>query len=208
MFARQEEVILYAEVHYDCELVEYKFVAFEVKDPNGTTIVYRTNATDQNGIATTSFRLDSNATFGTYFVIATVEVSGKTAYDTLTFDVGLIIELIKIETVDQYGNPTDIFARGEQVYFNLTLKNIALLSKVVTLTVVLYDEKHVPIGQVVLHDLVISPGPAKTFLFNTKIPKWAFIGSGMAFANAYTDLPHLGGVPWCPEKSTTFVIVI
>jgi len=207
MFARQEEVILYAEVHYDCEPVEYKFVAFEVRDPNGTTIIYRTNATDQNGIATTRFRLASNATFGTYFAMATVEISGKTAYDTLTFKVGWIIELIEIKTVDQYGNPTDTFARSEQIYFNLTGKNVALASKVATFAITIYDERNVPIGQVILHNCVLTPGSAKTFLFNIKIPQWAFIGSGAAFANAYTNLPYLGGVPWCPEKSTMFVIV-
>jgi len=207
MFARQEEVILYAEVHYDCEPVEYKFVAFEVRDPNGTVIIYRTNATDENGIATTRFRLASNATFGTYFAIATVDISNKTAYDTLTFKVGWIVELIGIETVDQYGNAADIFARGEQIYFNLTAKNMALISKAATFTITIYDECNVPIGQVILHNCVLTPGPAKTFLFNTKIPRWASIGSAVVFANVYTDLPYLGGVPLYPEKSTTFVIV-
>jgi len=207
MFARQEEVILYAEVHYDCEPVEYKFVAFEVRDPNGTTIIYRTNATDENGIAMTRFRLASNATFGTYFAMATVEISGKTAYDTLTFKVGWIVELIGIKTVDQYGNAADTFARGEQIYFNLTAKNVALVSKTATFTVTIYDENNVPIGQVILHNCVLTPGPAKTFLFNTKIPRWAFVGSGVAFANAYTDLPYLGGVPWYPEQSTIFLII-
>jgi len=207
MFALQEEVILYAEVHYDCERVEYKFVAFEVRDPNGTTIIYRTNATDQNGIATTSFRLASNATFGTYFAMATVEISGKTAYDTLTFKVGWIIELIEIRTVDQYGNPTDTYARGEQIHFNLTAKNVALVSKAATFTVAIYDEHNVPIGQIILHNCILTPGSAKTFLFDIKIPRWASVGSGAAFADAYTDLPYLGGVPWCPEKSTTFLIV-
>jgi len=207
MFARQEEVILYAEVHYDCEPVEYKFVAFEVKDPNGTTIIYRTNATDENGIATTRFRLASNATFGTYFAIATVDISNKTAYDTLTFKVGWIVELTGIETVDQYGNAADIFARGEQIYFNLTAKNMALVSKTATFTVTIYDECNVPIGQVILHNCVLTPGPAKTFLFNMKIPRWASVGSGVAFANVYTDLPYLGGVPWYHEQSTVFLIV-
>jgi hypothetical protein len=207
MFARQEEVILYAETHYDCQPIEYKLVAFEVTDPNGTTIIYRTNATDENGIATTRFRLASNATFGTYFAIATVEISGKTAYDTLTFEVGWIIELIEIKTVDQYGNAADIFARGEQIYFNLTAKNMALVSKIATFTVTIYDEHNVPIGLIILHNCVLTPGPAKTFLFNTKIPQWAFIGSGAAFANAYTNLPYLGGVPWYPEQSTMFLIV-
>jgi hypothetical protein len=125
----------------------------------------------------------------------------------LTFKVGWIIELIEIKTVDQYGNPTDTFARSEQIYFNLTVKNMALVSKVATFAITIHDEHNVPIGQVILHNCVLTPGPAKTFLFNTKIPRWASVGSGAAFANAYTNLPYLGGVPWYPEQSTIFAIV-
>ena len=207
MFARQEEVILYAETHYNCEPVEYKFVVFEVIDPSGKTLIDRTNATDQYGIATTRFRLASNATFGTYTVLARVEILGKTANDTLAFKVGWIIEIMKVETIDQYGNPKSNFARGEEVYFNLTVKNMALVPKVITLTVVVYDEQGVPIGQVVLHDWVIPSGPAKIFIVSLQVPQWACVGVCGVFANAYTNLPQLHGVPYCPEISTIFQII-
>jgi len=205
-FAPQEEVILYAEAHYDCELVENKFVVFEVRDPSGETLIDRTNSTNQYGIATTRFRLASNATFGTYAVLAMVEILGKTASDTLAFNVSWIIKIMKVETVDQYGNPKNNFARDEHVYFNLATKNMALVPKIITFTVVIYDEQNVPIGQVVLHDWVIPPGTSQFFIINLQIPKWAYIGVATVYANAYTNLPTTGGVPYCPEASKEFLI--
>ena len=206
-FAPQEEVILYAEAHYDCEPIEYKFVVFEVTDPDVGVLIDRSGATNEYGVATTSFRLASNATFGTYKVLATVSVSDKTASDTLTFKVGWIIEIIKVETVSQYGDPKNTFTRGEHVYFNLTAKNIAFVSKIATFTIAAYDEQDVPVGQVVLHDWMIPPGTSKIFIIDLQIPKWVYIGVSTIYTNAYTDLPHLGGTPYCPEISASFQIV-
>ena len=205
-FAPQEEVILYAEVHYNCEPVEYKFVAFEVRDPNGEMLIGRSNVTNQYGIATTRFRLASNATFGIYTVLATVEVAEKTANDTLTFEVGWIIEIMKVETVNATGAAKTNFARGEHMYFNLTAKNIAFVSKTATFTLVTYDEQGVPIGHVVLHNWVISPGTSQFYIIDLQIPKWAYIGVAAVYANAYTNLPTTGGVPYCPEISITLLV--
>jgi PKD repeat protein len=205
-FAPQEEVILYAEVHYNCEPVEYKLVAFEVTDPAGETIIYRSNVTDEYGIATTRFRLASNATFGTYSVLAIVEVLGQHTYDTLSFKVGWIIEITKVETMDQYGNPKNNFTRGEHIYFNITVQNIAFTSKEATIIVVVYDECGVPIGLVTLQNWVIGPGRTEIFIIDLQIPKWAYIGVAAVYANAYTNLPTTGGVPYCPEASIEFLI--
>ena len=205
-FAPQEEVILYAEVHYNCEPVEGKLVAFEVKDPAGETIIYRSNTTDEYGIATTRFRLASNATFGIYNVLAIVEVLGQTASDTLTFRVGWIIEIIKVETVNATGAAKTNFVKGEHICFNLTAKNIACTSKIATFTIVAYDEQGVPIGYAVLHNWVIPPGTSQFFIIDLQIPKWAYIGVATVYANAYTNLPTTGGVPYCPEASKEFLI--
>lgn len=207
MFARQEEVILYAEAHYDCEPIEYKFVVFEVTDPSGEMLIDRTNATDQYGIATTRFRLASNATFGTYIVLARVEILGKIANDTLTFNVGWIVEITNVETVDQYGNPKNNFARGEHIYFNLTAKNNALVPKITTFTANVYDEQHVPIGHFVFHGWMIPPNTSKILIICLQIPKWAYLGIATMYANAYTNLPVAGGVSYCPEVFVMFMIV-
>jgi len=205
-FAPQEEVILYGEVHYDCEPIANKLVAFEVKGPAGEKIIYRSNLTDEHGIATISFRLASNATFGIYNVFATVEVLGQNTYDTLAFRVGWIIEILMIQTVDQNCNPQTVFKRGEQMYFNVTIHNIAFTSKMATLTIVIYDECGVPIGQVTPQHWSVPPETSVIFIIGLPIPKWAFLGVGNIYVNAYTDLPQFGGTPYCPETSTTFMI--
>ncbi|RLI43690.1 hypothetical protein DRO69_09030 [Candidatus Bathyarchaeota archaeon] len=205
-YAPQEEVILYGEVHYNCEPIEYKFVTFEVKDPIGETIDYRVNATDQYGITMVSFRLASNATFGTYTVFASVEILGKIANDTLTFQVGWIIENLEVITVDETGAIKTSFAKGEHVYFNLTAKNIAFTSRIATFTIVVHDEKGVPVGCVELHGLTINPGTCRIFIISIQIPKWAFVGAASVYANAFTNFPKAGGVPYCPEVSTLFTI--
>jgi hypothetical protein len=205
-FAPQEEVILYGEAHYNCQRIEYKFVAFEVKDPLGQTIAYRMNATDENGIAVTSFRLGSNATFGIYTVYGTVEILGKVANDTLTFRVGWIVEILSVNIVNASGTPQSVFARSEYVCFNITAKNIAFFSKIATFTVVVYDENGVPIGRIVLSGWTIRSGTFVIFLLSIQIPTWAYIGGAVVYTNAYTHLPVTSGVPYCPEVSAIFTI--
>jgi len=205
-FAPQEEVILYGEAHYNCEPIEYKFVTFEVRDPTDKVIAYRVGATDQYGIAMVSFRLASNATFGIYTVFANVEILGEIANDTLSFRVGWIIGNLKVMTLDETGAAETFFARGEHICFNLTAENIAFTHRVVTFTVVAYDECGVPIGCVVLRGFIIRPGASQIFMISVQIPRWAFVGVAFVYANAYTDLPTAGGVPYCPEVSTAFTI--
>ena len=206
-FAPQEEVILYADVHYNCQPVEYKPVGFEVVDPTGETVLARTNMTDGEGIATTTFRLSSNATFGIYTVFATVEVLEENAIDTLSFRVGWIIEITKLQTVNATGKEKTVFAKGEHVHFNLTVKNIAFTSKKATITVVLYDECAVPFGQVTLQNWLIPPGTTQFFIIDLQIPEWAYVGVATIYANAFTELPQLDGTPYCPEISVTLMIV-
>jgi len=205
-FAPQEEVILYGEAHWDCEPVEYKFVTFEVRDPTGKAIDYRVSPTNEYGIANASFRLPSNATFGIYTVFGSVEILGEIGNDTLCFRVGWIIENLELLTLDETGAPKTLFARGEHVYFNLTAKNIAFTPRMAAFTVVVYDVNKVTIGCVIMNDFIVEPGEWQVFIISIEIPLWAFVGTASAYANAYTDLPSAGGVPYCPEVSTAFTI--
>jgi len=205
-FAPQEEVILYGEAHWNCEPIEYKFVTFEVRDPTGKVIEYRVSPTNQYGIANASFRLPSNATFGIYTVFGSVEILGEIGTDTLLFRVGWIIENLELLTVDETGAAKIFFARGEHIYFNLTAKNIAFTTRTATFTVVAYDENRVPIGVVVLHGFIIRPGTSQIFMISIEIPTWAYVGTATAYADAFTDLPTAGGIPYCPEVFTIFTI--
>lgn len=81
-----------------------------------------------------------------------------------------------------------------------------MTDKVATLVVDVYDNCSVSLGQVVLEDERIQPGVKVYFVEDLLIPMWACLGVGKVYANAYTALPTLGGVPWCPGVSTNFLI--
>jgi parallel beta-helix repeat protein len=204
-FSPQSLVILYAEVTYNYEPVENKQVVFTIRDPNGVEIL-RTNNTDANGFTMVSFRLASNATFGLYHVLASVEVSGRIANDTLTFLMGWIIEVINVTTLDQYGAPKDSFIKGDEIYFSVDLKNIAFTTRNATLTVGIYDNVSQIIGATFI-SLEVPPGLHEyNLVFNVKIPVWSAVENASAHICAFTTWPWNGGVAYCPEVSTTFRI--
>lgn len=204
-FAPQSLVILYAEVTYNYEPVENKRVVFTITDPNGVEIS-RTNDTDANGMTWVDFRLASNATFGLYHVLASVEVSGRIANDTLTFLMGWIIEVVNVTTVDQYGSPKSSFAKGDEIYFSVNLKNIAFTSRNTTLTVGIYDNTSQTIGATYLSLEVPSGLHEYNLVFNVRIPLWSVVETASAHICAFTTWPWNGGVAYCPEVQITFRI--
>jgi len=207
-FEHQAEVILYGEVTYNYEPVDYKPVSFRVVDPGGVNFTVRSDFTNASGIAETTFRLPSYEDFGTWTVFAGVEVSGKIANDSLTFQVGWMIEIIKVEAVDQYGVPQNSFVRGDLVYFDMDVKNIAFTSKSAVLTVTLLDDCNQTIGVTDL-SIEVPPGTHEfNLIFNVLIPKWSYVGMATVPSCAFTNWPWIGGVPYCPEKSTWFYIVV
>jgi hypothetical protein len=215
-FAPQDEVILYAYVTYRGDPVPGKIVAFEAHGPLNRyeNLSFITTAvTDDEGIATTSFRIPwpnghpKEAVFGVWNVIAVVDIAEVSVNDTLSFQVGWIIELIKVETVDIYNFSKYAFMKGEDMHFRLTVKNIAMTDKKATLILDVYDNLSISFGQIVLPDEQISPGVTTLFIKDLLIPETASLGEGTVYANAFTALPSLGGIPWCPQVSTTFSIV-
>lgn len=215
-FAPQEEVILYAYVTYNGCPVANKLVAFEVHGPINpleNVSFARTAETDKSGLANVSFRIPwpiENAetiVFGTWSVLANVEIAGERVDDTLTFEVGWIVEIVSIRTVDENLQPQTIFTKGTYVGIELLLRNIARVPKNVTSTFIAYDNLSRPINSSVILDFKVKPGVMHTYCV-LGIPKWAAIGYATVFADAFTALPQLGGVRYCPEVSARFVITV
>lgn len=206
-FALQKIVFLYAEVTFNYDPVANKPVGFTVTDPKGGSVLDRTAYTNDTGIAEINFTLTSDPSlFGNYTAIATVSVSEKNASDTLRFEVGWIIKIISVKTVDQYGNPTSIFVKDKNIYFNIDVKNIAFTPKSIILTITTLDEQNVTIG-VSATQIEVSPGIHEfDLVFSVAIPEWSFVGLAQAVSCAFTDWPWLGGVSNCPEAWASFVI--
>ena len=206
-FVPEEEVILYANVTLNDAPVPDKIVNFYIFEPNATEpFLYRTNTTDENGFTYVAFRLGNTPPFGTYKVVANVEVVQTIAEDTITFRVGWIIEILSIETVNKYGELQTDFRKREAIYFKLVVQNIAFVSKNVTIAVVAYDEKETPIGLADLQ-LKIDPGWSElNTVFSILIPSWSLVGSAEAHASALTDWAWANGIPYCPEAIAGFMV--
>jgi len=210
-FAPQEEVILYAYVTYNDDPVQGKIVSFEVRGPINlveNVSFTRSAVTDAGGVATVSFRIPwpaespEEVVFGVWTVVALVDIAEVAVEDTLTFKVGWIVEILRVETVDVNNSSKTSFVKGEHMHFRLTVKNIAMTDKVATLTLDVYDELEFLLGVVTRENVKIPPGVTVYFIEDLLIPTSAFVGVGVVSANAYSVL----GAPWCPQVATTFLI--
>jgi len=216
-FAPQEEVILYTNLTYQGAAVANKLVAFEISGPvnplNNITF-NRIAMTNASGIATIDFRIPwptenhELIIFGTWKAYASADIAEVRVEDTLTFDVGWIVEIVSLMTVDQNLQPQTKFTRGTCMGVQVVLKNIAMLPKKVTLAISAFDaiKTHI-IG--VINDFEVNPRDTYTYKnCNLQIPDWAAIGDATVNASAYTAPLTEGGVPYCPEVSTTFWIAV
>jgi hypothetical protein len=214
-FQPQELVVLYALVTYNDVPVASKLVGFQVTGPPNifTNITISGSApSDQDGIANFSFRVPwPNANpeaivFGQWFAVATVDIAQQTVVDTLTFQVGWIVELTNIATLDSQLKPKTTFSTQDVVVLNLTVKSIALTPKQGAITIDVKDSLSYPIMHIELDNLVFPPSVSYV---NTSslIPTYAANGTATVTAAPYTALPENGGVLYSPAISTQIQIM-
>jgi hypothetical protein len=86
-----ETVFLTSQVTYGGYPVRNKVVAFQILDPNGTTITMGVVTTDGNGLATMSFRLPQSSSLGQWTAFSTVELDQVVFWDTVNFQVVVYI---------------------------------------------------------------------------------------------------------------------
>jgi hypothetical protein len=214
-FEPQELVILYANVTYNDYPVANKLVSFLVSAPPNPiqNITYpSSNSTDQNGMAQVSFRIPwpsenpETIVFGKWFAIATVDIAEQAVVDTLAFQVGWLIRITNITTLNDQLKPQTRFLRQETIVFNLTVENIAMTAKSGTITVGVQDVASHPIMHIQSANLVFQPGIIYLPI-SSQIPITATIGQASILAAAYTAPPENGGVLYSPAISSAFDII-
>jgi hypothetical protein len=214
MFQPQELVVLYANVTYNDNPVANKDVGFGVRPPNILDNINLTGSarTNASGIAEWSFRIPwptedpEKKVFGEYRVVATVDIADQTVVDTLTFQVGWIIKITKIATLDDEGRPQESYLRQSAIVFDLTVENSAQTAKPTTITIDVQDSNSHPIIHIQLDNLILQPGTSHLNA-SALIPPEASIGLATVSAAPYTAPVELGGVLYSPAISTTFEIV-
>jgi len=199
-FGPQEEVIVCAKVSYNDEPVENKMVAFEIWDPHDNVVAYRSAPTNENGTACVSFRIpwkgaDAEGEFGGWLIIATVDIAEHVVMDKCRFRFGYLVYITDVAV-----DPASLY-KLDDLGVTVTLGNIALTSKEVYVTIVLYDECGVPINQFG-SNVTVTEVSKICPLVTLKIWKWAFVGTGKVYVNVFDLPPYQKGTPMCPEDST------
>lgn len=116
-----------------------------------------------------------------------------------------LIEIFGIIPCDQSGYPATEFVKGTMSYFKVSVNNTSDGLETVLVTVNVYDASNATLG-VVSFNGGIMPG-VSVFILGLPLPSTTSTGTSTVYANAFTDWPYYGGLPYCPEMSATFEIV-
>ncbi|MGA2767438.1 MAG: CARDB domain-containing protein [Candidatus Bathyarchaeia archaeon] len=214
-FQPQELVILYGNVTYNGAPVANKLVAFQVRGPaNAFSNITFTGSSSSNesGMATFSFRVPwysehaEEIVFDEWFAVATVDIAQEVATDTLTFQVGWILRITNITTLNSELVPQNTFFRQDIVNFAVTVESIAMVEKTGAITIDVKDAAGYPIIHIEMENLSFQPGENYVNA-SSHIPDTAALGNANVTAAIYDKLPENGGVLYSPAISTTFEIV-
>lgn len=195
-FGPQQNVVATATVIFNGAPVAAKLVNFEVTDNNGNQYAFLTASTNEQGIASVSFRLPTIDTgveqgFGSNWkIVATVDVSEVQYADICPFSFTYLANIVSVQT-----SPSTSIVRGTgTVTITATISSLVAISNVqVTFTAV--DSNNVPIA---CADVVsnIAVGNNNIGAGAMHIPNWAFTGAAKIYVNILTPL----GLPYCPQN--------
>lgn len=218
-FAPNENVILYAEVAKNAAPAPDKAVEFVIRGPrnpyhNYSMILYA--ETNASGIASTSFRIlwsvehGEEISFGIWNVTARVELGGQVICDSVTFEVGYIVDIVSVVTgtlLDQmYWIPRVNFTKEKCMDIRLVAKNIAFGPKNVWFCITCVDKDNIPFAYLERNFTILETATEEFFLQTAHILKYASVGTATVYTSAYDGPPSEGGVPYC-WRSAKFLIV-
>jgi len=216
MFEPQKTVCIYILVTWNGEPVQTKLVTIIVLSPSGLHDFSRTAITNASGWAYIEFGIPwpcdnpELEIFGIWTIIVKVDIRSTVYEDELYFKVWWLLELLYV-VPDKAS-----YYKGDIALFLVVFRTYRMQPVVVVIEITVYDDLDVPIGSVRV-TLTVGHGSYRWCYFTywfvelyIVIPKWAFVGTGKVYANAFhfdQTNPYNMGSPTCPEKSATFLIL-
>lgn len=211
-FGPGQNITIHALVTYNDYPVREALVGFAIdgpKNPIQNISEFRTAPTNGSGIASINIGvgLITEIYFGQWLVVGRVRIAENIiCQDTLSFEVGWIVNITSVETIDENHLEQDTFTIGGRVGVKLTLENIAMIEKNVTVTLTIHDEMDHPIQSAELENLILPSNETIVDQHFLSIPKDAMAGNAMVYVSAYTAPIRLNGTPYCPTVSKQFFI--
>jgi hypothetical protein len=122
------------------------------------------------------------------------------------------MQILQVTLVDSNGNPQSTIIRGDaqvSAYFFVMVKSNLLggPETTITITLTVYDNATTCIGFAYVRPQIAAGGTFNATL-NIYIPPWAKNGTATVYADVWSNLPQNNGAPQCPEKASTFAILV
>lgn len=212
MFWPQQEVVLFANVTYNEWPVQNKDVAFQIIAPDGTVMAVLVDRTDENGVATVSFRMnwpceDPEDLFGEWTVIASVDIAGEVKRDFLWFKYDYLVRITKVST------DKTAYKHCEDIVVTVEFKSQSQMERNVVIVVTITDELNYPLVKGVKYFEVTVKG-AKYCSYNNytgtvtfHVDKSMAAGVATVHACALSGWPINFGSALCEEKTITIDIL-
>lgn len=214
-FSPYETIKIYATVTFNGDPVGSLLVSFWIQAPTPTLSQPRVATTNQTGLASIEFNVVANnvsqTAFGIWFVLASTSIGGLYALDTLTFRVGYIVTAT-MSTVDPSLYPQQPagrqnFTKNNEVGLLITLTNIAMTSKNVTMAFVVEDAMNQILYTSSLMSLTMPPGNLSNPLITFSIPSSAATGTATIVLSLFNQVMGKT-IPYAPEAITTFKVIL
>jgi hypothetical protein len=199
-FGPQATVKLIAEVTYNLNPVQSKLVTFEIW--HGEYHWVLCNITDENGIAWVEFGLPwpcddpEGRVFGTWNAQASVEIREVFVRDSITWEVGYLINIVKVEP-----QPDDVFAIGDHLSFKVTYNSISQQDREAWFSIVVYDDLDVPVAWFIVGPITVHYGTDFIVIECKIVPKYTFVGKGHVYTNIlYLTPDKYTFLQYCPQN--------
>ena len=115
----------------------------------------------------------------------------------------VVVKISELTPCNQTGYPVSSFKIGSMAHFKVVVNNTAVGSQDGLIAINIYDSAVATIGVASFKESPMAQG-ASILILGMTIPRSARVGNATVYASVFTDWPHLGGVPYCPERSATF----
>jgi hypothetical protein len=114
------------------------------------------------------------------------------------------ITILDVVPCNQAGDPVSNFRIGGMAYFKVRINAVNIESEEVLVTVNMFDVAQTTIGLVCIKGPIVNG--ISSFILALPTSQVAHVGTASVYADVFSNWPHLGGVPYCPEVSASFTI--
>ena len=116
------------------------------------------------------------------------------------------VKILDLYTCDEKLNPKSLFNKGSTAYIFLRVKNVYASTLHIKAALYIQYSDNTPLQAFYPFETDVEGGKEFNFTVSLPIPTDAPSGETVIFASMFSGAPTSGGIPYCPENTTSFFI--